>query len=429
MLALARGPGVVDLVAAGEDVDGAAWLRTGYLAGGTLSEVARTHGEVATMAALAQVATTLADLHDRGIVHGRLSPDHVVGGAGGATLCGFSAAVASVTGGRVEPGIDVGAFAELVAGTLTAEDDRSRRARRSAGGLSGPSPVTNLRAVAAELAGLAAEGGWVQPRPAADTGGGGGGPASQPAGVLRGGRRAHAHGSADIGWGGSRVLAPHAARGVHRSAGSAGRPARLGLLGAGVAAAVALVAVGALVLGRDEAPGRSVPTDLSGAAAPPSTPPTSTQTPPTSTQTPSTSTQAPPTSAPTTADVSLPTQVWPDPEPVLDDDPAPAAVEVPELVAAVVEHDGVRYRIGRPGDIVVVGDWDCDGAPTPSVVRPGDGSIWSFRSWASGGEVVVAEALGYAAAPVAATATPEREGCDVLAITTADGRRVVVRPG
>jgi hypothetical protein len=88
----------------------------------------------------------------------------------------------------------------------------------------------------------------------------------------------------------------------------------------------------------------------------------------------------------------------------------------------------VRYVVGGPGDLVVLGDWDCDGSPTPSVVRPTDGSVWTFPHWTTGSEVAVAEAVGVAPSPVAAFSRPGPDGCDALAITTATGDEVIVRP-
>ncbi len=66
------------------------------------------------------VAATLADLHDRGIVHGRLRPDRVlVGAAGAVVLCGFGPGP-----GGAEPADDVaavGALVEVIADGLEAE--------------------------------------------------------------------------------------------------------------------------------------------------------------------------------------------------------------------------------------------------------------------------------------------------------------------
>jgi hypothetical protein len=48
---------------------------------------------------------------------------------------------------------------------------------------------------------------------------------------------------------------------------------------------------------------------------------------------------------------------------------------------AVIDHGGRRYGIGQEGDVVVVGDWDCDGTPTPAVLRPATGDIAVFDRW------------------------------------------------
>lgn len=129
------------------------------------------------------------------------------------------------------------------------------------------------------------------------------------------------------------------------------------------------------------------------------------------------------TTVPTAEEPGPPVQVWPEPEEAA----APAVTTPP--AAGVVEHGGVRYQVGAAGDLVVVGDWDCDGIVTPSVVRPADGSVWLFPGWAANGEVLVARSLGFAPSPVAATAAPTPEGCHVIAVTTADGREIVIRPG
>ncbi len=96
------------------------------------------------------------------------------------------------------------------------------------------------------------------------------------------------------------------------------------------------------------------------------------------------------------------------------------------LAAPVVEHAGVRYAIGLPGDLVVLGDWDCDGIATPVVVRPADGSVWAFPSWTTGPEVLGAEPVTSTSDPVDASTRSDIDGCDVVAITTADGDEVVV---
>ncbi|MYK75737.1 MAG: hypothetical protein F4016_02235, partial [Acidimicrobiaceae bacterium] len=55
------------------------------------------------------------------------------------------------------------------------------------------------------------------------------------------------------------------------------------------------------------------------------------------------------------------------PDPITE--PGRIAVSVREA-AAVIEHGGRRYAIGATGDFVEVGDWDCDGQATAAIVRP-----------------------------------------------------------
>ena len=66
VLRRARGLGVVELTSASDEPDGAAVLTTRYVAGGTLADVARDHGDVALVAVLARVAGILARRHAAG---------------------------------------------------------------------------------------------------------------------------------------------------------------------------------------------------------------------------------------------------------------------------------------------------------------------------------------------------------------------------
>lgn len=45
------------------------------------------------------------------------------------------------------------------------------------------------------------------------------------------------------------------------------------------------------------------------------------------------------------------------------------------------DRDGRRYAIGTEGDLVVIGDWDCDGVATPAIARPGTGQVAMFDRW------------------------------------------------
>jgi hypothetical protein len=64
----------------------------------------------------------------------------------------------------------------------------------------------------------------------------------------------------------------------------------------------------------------------------------------------------------------------------------------PTRGAAVSDPSGARYQVGEPGDEVAVGDWDCDGTPTPGVVRAATGEVFLFDRWAEAGEPVTVAA-------------------------------------
>jgi eukaryotic-like serine/threonine-protein kinase len=59
-------------------------------------------------------------------------------------------------------------------------------------------------------------------------------------------------------------------------------------------------------------------------------------------------------------------------------------------VLAVPQGDDevVRYQLGEAGDVLLVGDWDCDGAQTPGLYRPSSGEVFLFDGFAGpGGEL------------------------------------------
>src|SRR5688572_22047775 len=99
LLEAARHPGVVDLV--GVDGTGVgSMLLTAHVEGPTLAAVGPLPLEEAA-GLLAALASTLADLHELGLVHGAVCPEHVIVGPGGRpVLCGlaYGGRVASATG-------------------------------------------------------------------------------------------------------------------------------------------------------------------------------------------------------------------------------------------------------------------------------------------------------------------------------------------
>jgi hypothetical protein len=63
--------------------------------------------------------------------------------------------------------------------------------------------------------------------------------------------------------------------------------------------------------------------------------------------------------------------------------PSTAAYSYADGVLAV---DGHRYALGRAGDVVVIGDWDCDGNATAALYRQASGWLYLFDRWAAAGE-------------------------------------------
>ena len=58
------------------------------------------------------------------------------------------------------------------------------------------------------------------------------------------------------------------------------------------------------------------------------------------------------------------------------------------IAGNVVAWNGLRFAVGSPedGDVVLVGDWDCDGIATVAAWRPSSGDLFVFDGWAGPGE-------------------------------------------
>jgi hypothetical protein len=53
-----------------------------------------------------------------------------------------------------------------------------------------------------------------------------------------------------------------------------------------------------------------------------------------------------------------------------------------DRATAVLTIEGIgRFSLGEVDDWLVVGDWACDGASTPALYRPGDGTVHRFAGW------------------------------------------------
>ena len=114
--------------------------------------------------------------------------------------------------------------------------------------------------------------------------------------------------------------------------------------------------------------------------------------------------------------------------------PSPVEAAPPDVLVAepvmgsVLVEGGRRYRVGQDGDHLLVGDWSCDGRPTPAVFRPSTHEVFVFDRW------TVAEPLSVRPTDTVADAvemvsTTRDDGCPELGLRTVRGDLVRVDPG
>lgn len=366
MLAHARHPGVVRVVEyrTGEDVDE---LITEFAGAATLADHAP--AEVTAVAGLgAAIADIVADLHQAGLAHGALHADHVVLGARRRpVLCGFSSATLDA-GAHQGDVVALGhLLAELLAGSAPGRRGPARRSHTLVAGavdaaVSGSATARELAMRLAVVPGatIAADDdrGDVDIAPDA-------GPAE--------GTRTWRH----------RVVAlPHGPQ----------RPARRHVvgLGVGLALVVSLLVAGPAMRGRG-AEGRLAPpaavVDVI-APRPPTTPP------------------APP---PRSAAVLVPAPEDCAAGPDVDGD---GCGDDTEVVGHLIRHGATWFRVGDPGDAVVLGHWGCAEVATPAVLRPATGEVFVFDRWPTPDEAV--HVVSSSMAPDGATSLVrgEQDGCD-----------------
>ncbi|HUP87201.1 MAG TPA: hypothetical protein VM143_16220 [Acidimicrobiales bacterium] len=99
-----------------------------------------------------------------------------------------------------------------------------------------------------------------------------------------------------------------------------------------------------------------------------------------------------------------------------------------EVVGNEIRSGGHRWSVGAPGDLVAVGDWDCDGQPTPAVARPGTSQLFVFREWATGAATTAA-AAGPSIPGDAVAIAADPSGCGRAAVRRAGGGIEVVTTG
>ena len=90
---------------------------------------------------------------------------------------------------------------------------------------------------------------------------------------------------------------------------------------------------------------------------------------------------------------------------------------------AVLEHGGQLYGVGAPGDFVETGDWDCDGEPTPAIVRPSTGAVVLFDAWPAPAQSIAMPVRWEVDAPTGAEAVAHGS-CHLLRVYTSAGSRL-----
>ena len=378
MLELARGPGVVELVAF-DDGDSGTALSTSWLGGGTFATATLPPRKLAV--AGAALALTVASLHERSVVHGRITADHVLlDSSGRLVLAGF--AESAVDAGPDDLAADVRSIGELVASKLPSEPppvlklraqaadaDLIERVRAVAARATEPDP--SRRPSARSLAGLLSE-------LAGD---------ATASGPMRLGRPAPAR----------QLDAPHPLAPALDAATAmmTGARSTVALRALGGAACLALVVTVGLGARAALAGGES--------SAPPI---------------PAVTTAFDVTAAPATTAV---TRVWPTTSAM-----APSCVGVRCGEAVIVEAGVIRvgdrrYDIGEPGDSISVADWDCDGLDTAALVRPDTGEVYVFDSWPTADAPLTARLVDRVSD--AAALDPPDADCRFLVVVRRDGTR------
>jgi hypothetical protein len=98
-------------------------------------------------------------------------------------------------------------------------------------------------------------------------------------------------------------------------------------------------------------------------------------------------------------------------------------LETLAVEGSTIDAGVARWTLGEPGDMVTVGDWDCDGDASAALLRPATGDVFVFATWAELDRPVTVSAVDQVAGGTAVRAEPAAEGppCDRLVVDLAGG--------
>ena len=438
LLAHARLPGVVELVALEGGADDPV-LVTARVEGTDLSRLSPLSVEEAA-GVVAAVGAVVADLHDLGVVHGSLGPDHVVVRPDGRpVLCGFgyggrlgeerpggltdpepATEVAGVPGEPLTPAVDVFALGtmlrHLVDEAVAAPRVRGGRRRSAprveaeglravAGRATVPEPELRPSARAVSAAVRDAVPAATLPRrcrgPDVDDAPGAAWPGVPRAGAL----------------GAWRPRAPRASELIP--------PRRRWRLVALSVTVLTLVATASVLRPGDRRHRITAPPPVSLAPPPTSTAPAMPGSDSTEPTAPATLGSPPPTVVGPTSSCPLVSSLL---AADTDGDGCPEALQWADGVVSAGDR---RWAVGQPGDVAVTGDWACRGQATLALLRPATGQVFVFGGWPPPGQELAAPlaaevAGGFALRP----ADLDADGCPDLTVERGEGPPVPVHlPG
>lgn len=351
----------------------------------------------------AAAATILADLHDLGVIHGRLGPEHVLHDESGRpVLCGFGHARRCLgdPAGEDRKADDVADLARCLAARLPAGAPRAvqRTLDRATGGRR-QRPVT-ARQLARNLGRSVAGAALPASATLGRAGGGVGVGGMDAGGAGDGGVTAGAEGAGGVGAGGEATPAGQRESGCRRAVRGSALQAEV-VVGvdhasreAGARArrrTVVPAIVGVLLVG------------LAGALL-------------LVTASPHSSRPASPASVRSVRGATTATDC-----PVADDGCGPVATQRDILIRA-----GRRYRIGEVGDVVVLGRWTCSPVAFPALLRPANGQVWAFDQWAGPGRDSTASLLSRVIGARSLRVLPGRDGCDRVEVLRRHGPPVIL---
>lgn len=399
LLAQARHPGVVELLRIGSE-GGRPILVTARVSGRPLCDLGPLPPEeVAGLGAA--IATTLADLHEMGVVHGTIAAEHViVRDDGSPVLCGFGRGghVGELVADRptpLDPGIDVAGLGRIIRQLAVGSEARGLRRVAAMAVDSADNDRPTARALTSSLEAAVPN-------------------ARMPMAMA--------------------MAQPTLIPVMERPRGTRYRRSRHSVAVASVF--VTIAAAGVVVLGglalfhRADRSSRAADSVV---ATPLGFPTTMLSENPRTTST---------TRPPTVESLSRPTARTGSPSRSSGRStvcPEVAAVLVADVDGdgcndALTYHDGIlatidsRWELGSAGDVVVTGDWSCARRRTVALLRPATGEVFRFDDWATAGRDVSATPAGVVPGGRGLrTADVDGDGCNELMVERDDATVEVVK--